>query len=660
VSSFALRSAVTVRRKALGRSGERRQRAGVSFASLPRCFALLDTFPEQNAFWLGSLATTVAFTLALAGFGRDRTFLYYALYVAGVGCTGAVREVYVAWTDAHWGDRSGAVANFLHLPYATAYLLFVANYFRTTERAPGWARFQRALLIGYACVAAWVGMDFARGGTPTSTLAVLVLNLTNLVSSFVLGVVAVRRRWIGGGWFLLANVPLTLSGILLALQELVDPTGRAIMNIFHFRLGVMLQMTLFLVALAARYRAWQNEAALREAARHDAERRAGEEAAANRAKSEFLAMMSHEIRTPMNGVLGFNSLLRDTPLTPEQRDYVDTIASSGETLLVLLNDILDFSKIEAGRLDLDWQPVAIAGTVNEVCRLLEPRAREKGVALHWSVEPDVPVLVRSDPTRVRQILLNLLSNAIKFTAQGSVTLVVTRDATAPNVLRFAVQDTGIGMSPATVARLFQPYRQADASTARAFGGTGLGLVIAYRLAELLGGTITVQSVERQGSHFTATITAPPIEPEAFVKPTGAEVPSATGGGLRVLLAEDDRVGRKLASRLLENAGHHVVPVEDGESAVTMAVRGHFDVILMDVEMPRLDGLAATQRIRGRELAEKRPRVRIVALTAHSMPGDRERCLAAGMDDYLSKPLRASELVAVLWPAAGAASAAVPP
>ena len=613
---------------------------------VPR-LALLDTFPEQNAFWLGALVTVGGFTLVLSLFRRDRTYLYYGLYVLGVGLTGAVRDVYVAWTEAYWGDRSASVSNFLHLPYAAAYLAFVLNYFRTPETAPRWARFQRAWLWGYAIVAGWVVLDFSRGGPTTSEMAVLVLNLVNLVSSFILGVFAVRRNWIGGRWFLAANLPLTVSGVLLAIQQVVDPTSREIMNLFHFRLGVVAQMGLFLVALAHRYRAIHRELEERERARKEAEQRAVEEAAANQAKSEFLAMMSHEIRTPMNGVLGFTSLLRDTALTSEQRDYVDTIASSGETLLVLLNDILDFSKIEAGRLDLDWQPVGLAPLVEEVCGLLEPRARDKGISLQWSVDPGVPDLVRSDPTRVRQILLNLLSNAIKFTARGSVQLSVTPEQDGQHRIQFLVRDTGIGMSAGTVARLFRPYQQADASTARHFGGTGLGLVIAHRLTELLGGTIAVRSTEGEGSEFRAVIRADPLEIESGPADVQELPDRPATRRARVLLAEDNPVGQKLATRLLEKEGHDVVVASDGESAVHLAAAGNFEVILMDVELPVLDGLAATRRIRAAEAKSPRRPAHIIALTAHSMPGDRERCLEAGMDDYLSKPLRPRELHAAL-------------
>jgi signal transduction histidine kinase/CheY-like chemotaxis protein len=594
------------------------------------------------------------------------------------------------------------------------------------------------------------------------------------------------------GWLRLASTCPIAEAVRLALAREAGTQSDPLVVEFPDGHSKVLDCTGLLIA----------HVRLLELAVAEAQRRQAAAEAANRAKSEFLANMSHDIRTPMNGILGMIELALDTALSAEQREYLQIAKASADSLLALLNDILDFSKIEAGKLDLDRFDFQLRDGVADALKPLALRAHQKGLELAFDVAAEVPDVLTGDWNRLRQVLVNLATNAVKFTEQGEVVVRVARDSETRRQgdkedelvsLAFEVQDTGIGIPPEKQSQIFEPYRQADSSTARSYGGTGLGLTISSRLVQMMGGRLWVESAVGQGStfHFTVRlgvasqplVPARPVEPvslegmpvlvvddnatnrrilqemlcawrmrpvvteggekalaelrraasagepfglvlldavmpgmdgyavaeqirsqpglagatimmlssahhqgdtarcrqlgvpryltkplkqsdlldailqvmcgqdvsgEGMAVETGHPTPRATPQGrrCRILLAEDNAVNQKLGVCLLANQGHEVVVANSGTAAVAALERERFDLVLMDVQMPEMDGLEATARIREREKGTSR-HVPIIAMTAHAMKGDRERCLEAGMDGYLAKPIRASDLVRVL-------------
>lgn len=570
---------------------------------------------------------------------REKVYRFYVLYISSAFMYLLCFEgmAYRLWPYApEWNGHAQLVFVFLMLGMAS---LFTRDYLRTEN----WLRADRALKgITGVCLAAIV-LQFILPQRISYQLQP-VLAIVTMIVIFSVAFLRLRAGVREARLFLLSWGLLMLMALTLSLQSFgAFPNLPFMLTLNGMEITFILQQVLLALALADRVNILKRE-------RSEQEQTIVRAEAESAAKTEFLAKMSHEIRTPMNALLGITQLLQDTSLDQVQKNYVDTLYSSGHALLNVINDILDYSKIAAGKIELEHIDFNLLDLLDECIQVFSLSAREKSLSLICERARELPSHVRGDAGRLRQVLLNLLSNAIKFTDYGNVFLRASvEEMTSTRVrLRFEVQDSGIGIAPEKILHLFESFVQADSSTSRQYGGSGLGLAISQQLVELMHGKITVASTPGQGTLFAFTVLMKTASPHAQMPdPRQQTISPSLYSGVRALVVEDNPINQLVIHGFLQKVGIQARMASSGQEALDILDRGGeaaFDLVFMDCEMPFMDGFETTRRLRFWEKQKGIKPHYIIALTAHALPEHRDRCLMSGMNDYLSKPLLLSRLV----------------
>lgn len=569
---------------------------------------------------------------------REHIYRFYILYVASAFCYLLCLQgfAYRLWPDATvWNSHAHI---FFELLTLSSGLLFTRDYLGISQN---WTLGNRLLLALSASSAAGAVLLFVLPDTFVQRGHNL-LAITSIAAVLFCGI----RQWHQGmreaRLYVIAWSLMVLMGLAFSLQAygLIHLPTLLIVN--GIALGLALQQTLLAFGLADRLNALKIE---KQQQQEEILRARAESAA----KTEFLAKMSHEIRTPMNALLGITQLLQDTPMDAEQKNYVDTLYSSGHALLNIINDILDYSRIASGKIELEMVDFNLLDLLDECIKVFSISARAKSLALICERSRDLPSHVRGDAGRLRQVLLNLLSNAIKFTDSGTVFLRASvEEMTETRVrLRFEVEDSGIGIAAEKIPRLFESFVQADSSTSREYGGSGLGLSISKELVELMHGQILASSQPGKGTVFRFNVLLKmAAAPALTTEPGQVPVSPAVFAGVQALVVEDNAINQLVIHGFLQKVGIKAHMASSGQEALDIIARGteRFDLVFMDCEMPLMDGFETTRRLREWERVQQRPPLHIIALTAHALAQHRQQCLQAGMDDYLSKPLLLSRLI----------------
>lgn len=612
--------------------------------NLPITLSDRDTFIEEaiNNEWILGTFYGIGIGLFFYNFFlwitiRERTYLFYIIHLGSsllfyAALQGIAYRWWPDWPD--WSTRSPYVFAYLSMVSGT---LFARAFLRTTE----WPRTDRLLLgMVFLGLFAAIGQFVLPAHIINPFLGIAAL--LNMVLLTGTGIMRWRKGQQEARIFVLAWGMFLVSLFAVALNTYGILNTLAI-SLYGMQVGLILQQILLSLALAYRINSLKKEKLLQEEASHLAR-------SENEAKGNFLATMSHEIRTPMNAVIGITHLLRDTRLDASQRNYVDLLHSSGQSLLSLINDILDYSKINAGKLELEHAVFNLHELLGECANMFSANARQKSLKLSFEPAPDLPRWVRGDPARLRQVLVNLLSNALKFTEEGTICLragLLPQHDAEHVCLSVQLEDSGIGMNAAEADHIFQAFRQADSGTSRKYGGSGLGLAISKQIIEMMGGRIGVSSVPGKGSTFWFTALL-----QSATEPGQTDTAKAASPhqlhDLRVLVVEDNPVNRLVIIGLLHKLGIRELVANHGEEALAvLEEHADIDLILMDCEMPIMDGYTATRHIRAREHDLGLPAVPIIALTAHALPEHRAKCLACGMNDHLTKPVAMEDLMTAL-------------